>query len=91
MTSRLTIQVCIIFAHDEAKFHHFRNHLGLLKPIPLTSVLFVIGTEGEHACPVMRYTGTGCPILGTFATAVVIIELKTTSNLYVIIAEASML
>ena len=55
------------------------------------SAVFVITLEGMGcACPVMVHAGTGSPILGTYATGVVIIKLKMIANPCEVIAEAGM-
>ena len=53
---------------------------------PVSAVLS-LGREG-YACPALRHTETGCPILSTYYTAVVIIKLKSTTNTYGVIPEA---
>ena len=47
-----------------------------------------VARERGRACPVMRHTEMRCPILSTYDTALVIINLKSAVNTYEVIAEA---
>ena len=72
-------------SHNQTKYQQLLLKPWLVKPNPSVQCLS-LGREGR-ACSVMRYAGTGYPILGTYVTAVVIIKLKRTANPCEVVAE----
>ena len=74
--------------HDQTKFHKLLLKSEFVKPNPSVQCLS-LGREG-CACLVMAHAETGSLILGTYATAVVIIKLKMIANPCEVIAEAGM-
>ena len=75
-------------SHDEAKLQQFLLKHMFIDTKPF-SAGFVIGKEGARFSSNAGQTGTGCPVLGTYAAAVVI-KLKSTTNTYEAIAEEGM-
>ena len=72
--------------HDQTKFYKLLLKSEFVKPNPSVQCLS-LGRKGVRFSSNAR---TGSPILGTYATAVVILKLKMIANPCEVIAEAGM-